>query len=71
MIKITGNSRTYHLMKENMDINAGTIIDGQETINEVGQRVFDLMLEAARGRMTKSEKLSTMNFAITRLGLTI
>ena len=71
VIKITGNSRTYHLMEENMDINAGTIIDGQETINEVGQRIFDLMLEVARGRMTKSEKLGHNEFAITRLGLTI
>ncbi|MDK2856811.1 MAG: altronate dehydratase large subunit [Bacillota bacterium] len=70
VIKVTGNSRTFRNMEENIDVNAGTIIDGQETIEEVGRRIFSLMLAVARGELTKAEKLGHREFAITRVGPT-
>jgi altronate hydrolase len=39
-----------------MDINCGEIIDGQSTIQEMGQRIFELVLATASGAPTKSEK---------------
>ncbi|NLY50499.1 MAG: UxaA family hydrolase [Firmicutes bacterium] len=68
VIKVTGNSSTYFNMEENMDVNAGTIIEGTETIEQVGQRIFDLMLAVARGKLTKAEELGHREFAITRIG---
>jgi len=38
-----------------MDVNCGTILDGDETVQECGQRIFELMLRVASGERTKSE----------------
>ena len=40
-----------------MDINCGTIVDGDETIQESGRKIFDLILRTASGQKTKSESL--------------
>ena len=42
-------------MEEDMDINAGTILDGSETVEQVGKRIFESMLAVAGGEKTKSE----------------
>jgi altronate hydrolase len=42
-------------MEEDMDINAGTILDGTETVDEVGGRLFEKILAVAGGEKTKSE----------------
>jgi altronate hydrolase len=42
-------------MEDDMDVNCGTILDGEESVQACGQRIFDLMLETASGRPTKSE----------------
>lgn len=71
VIKITGNPRTFETMEENMDINAGTIIRGEETIDQVGKRIYDLMRAVAGGQLTKAEVLKHYEFAITRIGPSI
>ena len=53
-IKIASNSPMYHQMEDDMDINAGTILEG-ETVEEVGQRIFDEIIAVASGKKTKSE----------------
>lgn len=67
VIKIATNSGMFSRMMDNMDINAGTIIDGYETPQEVGQRIFNLILEVASGKLTKSEILGHREFSIDRL----
>jgi altronate hydrolase len=42
-------------MEEDMDINAGTILDGTETVEQVGQRIFEKIIAVAGGERTKSE----------------
>lgn len=66
VIKITGNPHTFERMNDNMDINAGTIIEGKETIEDVGKRIFDEVLEVASGKQTKSEVLGHKEFSIFR-----
>ena len=44
----------YDRMQDDMDINAGVILDGV-AVREVGQQLFDLIVEVASGRKTKSE----------------
>ncbi|MBX6322939.1 MAG: altronate dehydratase [Rhodospirillaceae bacterium] len=56
-LKLATNTALYRHMTDDMDINCGTIIDGEETIAEVGERIFKLILETASGRRTKSEAL--------------
>ncbi|MDB4308463.1 UxaA family hydrolase [Porticoccaceae bacterium] len=47
----------YRKMPDDMDINAGTILDGEETVEECGQRIFDRIIAVASGEHTKSELL--------------
>jgi altronate hydrolase len=68
VIKIATNSRMYHHMEENMDINAGTIIDGTESLEQVGRRIFDKMLAVASGERSKNEITGHREFAIWRTG---
>jgi altronate hydrolase len=56
-LKLATNSALYRHMTDDMDINCGTIVDGEETIQENGRRIFDLILATASGQKTKSEAL--------------
>ena len=56
-LKLATNSALYRRMTDDMDINCGTIVDGEETIQQGGQRIFDLVLRTASGEKTKSEQL--------------
>ncbi|MGE5654373.1 MAG: UxaA family hydrolase [Bacillota bacterium] len=70
VIKITGNSRTYSRMEENIDINAGAIIDGSRTLRQVGQEMLQEVVDVATGKPTKAEILGHHElFIIPRLGV--
>ncbi len=68
VIKVSTNSKTFELMEENIDINAGTIITGAERIEHVGKRIIDEIVSVANGQQTKAEKLGHYEFGISRLG---
>jgi altronate hydrolase len=54
-LKLATNSALYAHQEEDMDLNCGTIVDGKESVEEVGMRIFDLILETASGKKSKSE----------------
>lgn len=58
VIKICGNPITYQRMSHDMDLNAGRIITGEKTIEEVGEEAFEMLLQVLSGQMTKNEALS-------------
>lgn len=70
-IKVASNTAMYERMKDNMDINAGTIISGDETAEEVGRRIFAEMLAVASGKLIKAEVLGHNDFGIWRIGPTM
>lgn len=53
-IKIATNTPMYDRMVDDMDINAGRILDGA-TIEEVGREIFEEVVAVASGKKTKSE----------------
>jgi altronate hydrolase len=55
-IKVSTNTAIYEHMIDDMDVNAGTVADGTETLEQVGRRIFDKIVAVAGGEMTKSEK---------------
>lgn len=55
VVKISSNSRIYYNMPGDMDVNAGTIIDDDKTIEEVGREILDLSIEVANGKQTCAE----------------
>jgi altronate hydrolase len=72
-IKIATNTPLYQRMEEDMDVNCGTILDGSETVQEAGQRIFELILRVASGERTKSElsDFGAAEFAPWPLGATV
>ena len=70
MIKISTNSTIFEKMNDNIDFNAGTIIDGTETIDQVGDRLWQEVLDVCNGKMTKSEILKQHDFGLWRIGPT-
>ena len=54
-LKLSTNTTMYEKMIEDMDINCGTIIEGKEEIEEVGKKIFELVIATASGSSTKSE----------------
>ena len=55
-------------MRDNMDINAGAIADGEQSIQEVRREIFDIVLRVASGERTCAEKLGHKEFAPWRIG---
>ncbi|PIF90055.1 altronate hydrolase [Acidovorax sp. 62] len=56
-IKLASNTPMFTRLEEDMDINCGVVIDGECTVAELGQRIFDQILRHASGEETKSELL--------------
>lgn len=54
-LKLATNSALWARQEEDMDINCGTVIDGSESVEQLGERIFRDMLATASGRKTKSE----------------
>ena len=54
-IKIATNTNMYNKLSEDMDINAGTIMDNVASVNEVGKEIFDKIISVASGEKSKSE----------------
>jgi altronate dehydratase large subunit len=64
VVKVCGNPHTYRAMTDDMDVNAGAILERQATLEEVGRRIFDLVHEVAAGACTKSEGLGHQEFTL-------
>ena len=54
-IKIASSFGLYERMSEDMDVNAGVILNKNHSIEEVGQTIYNLILSVASGEKTKSE----------------
>jgi len=65
VIKICANPDTFRALAEDMDVNAGDIIEGRRSIDEVGREIRDLVLAVAGGRQTASETLGHREFILT------
>ena len=69
VIKICGNPYTYERMKNDMDINAGRIIQGTASIEQVGEEILDKLVSVLSGTATKGEAIRyTKSMDIYTLG---
>jgi altronate dehydratase large subunit len=71
VIKITGNRDTYLKMRDNMDIDVSKIIEGKETVQSAGERIFEEIISVASGKMTKAEKLGQRDFCMFTMNINI
>jgi len=72
-IKLATNTPMYRRMEDDMDINCGTILDGDETVQQCGERIFEMILRVASGEKTKSEQFDfgASEFAPWQIGATV
>ena len=70
-MKVSTTSALFERMNDNLDLDAGTIVDGSETVEQVGERIFAEMIAVASGKLTKAEILGFNDFAINRIGPTM
>ncbi len=64
LIKVTGNSRTYKKMENDMDFDAGRILIGEQTLDESALELLQLVVAVASGRPSKPEALGHREFFI-------
>ena len=65
VVKICANPQTYRNLSGDMDVDAGRILEGRGTLDEVGREVFDVTLAVSRGARSKSEMLGHQEFILT------
>ena len=72
-IKLATNTPMFQRMEDDMDVNCGTILDGDETVEACGQRIFETMIRVASGERTKSEAYDAggAEFAPWQIGATM
>jgi len=71
VIKVSSNSGIYRRMKDNIDINAGDILEGEASMKSIGEQIFNEIIEVASGKITKAEILGHNEFAIHSFGLSV
>ena len=54
-LKIATNTNMFNKLEEDMDINAGTIMDGESDIVKLGEQIFHAIIDTASGKLSKSE----------------
>ena len=57
-LKLASNTKMFEIMIDDMDINCGGILEGTDTINACGERIFESLVDLASGQRSKSERLN-------------
>ena len=65
VIKVCANPETYRNMPDDMDVDAGRILQGRATLDQVGREIFDLVIDVAGGSWAASERLGHREFILT------
>lgn len=65
VVKICANPETYRRMADDMDVDAGRILEGRASLDDVGREIRDLVLGLASGGATRSETLGHQEFVLT------
>jgi altronate hydrolase len=65
VIKVCANPETFKRMEDDMDIDAGRILEGRATLPEVGREIYDRVQRVGNGEPTKSEALGHQEFILT------
>ncbi|MFM7147299.1 MAG: hypothetical protein ACKOW5_13315, partial [Actinomycetales bacterium] len=66
-LKISTNSEIALACPDLIDIDAGQILSGAYSLEAMGARIFDAVVSAAAGELTKSEVRGNREFALARI----
>lgn len=65
VIKICANPETYRRLADDMDVNAGAILDEGVALEEIGREIYENVLAVAAGQPSVSERLGHQEFILT------
>lgn len=65
VIKVCANPETYQRLSEDMDVNAGKILTGEASLDEVGEEIYQRVKAVAAGERSVSEQLGHQEFILT------
>lgn len=72
VVKISSNTSLFRRMRDIIDLDAGTIIEGKESLDQVADRILEFVLEVASGkRKTKAQQLSQDDFIPWKRGVSL
>jgi altronate hydrolase len=64
LLKVTGNSATFHALRDDMDFDAGRVLTGERTLPQAGRELLDLVVRTAAGAHSKPEALGHREYLI-------
>ncbi len=67
VIKISGNPRTLRTMAEHIDLDVTGVLTREQTIDQAGDELVELIARTANGRSTAAEALGHVEFSMTKL----
>ena len=67
VIKLSANPLTCETMSEHIDLDVSSILRGETTLDQSGDKLIDLIIRTGNGRMTAAEALGHREFVITKL----
>jgi (2R)-sulfolactate sulfo-lyase subunit beta len=67
VIKICANPRTVRTMHEHVDVDTSGLLQREITMSDAGDRLLEMMMRTANGRLTAAEALGHREFVLTRL----
>lgn len=67
VVKVTANPRTVRTMSEHIDLDVSGILTRELTVDAAGDRLVDMVVRTANGRLTAAEALGHREFVMTRL----
>jgi len=67
VIKICANPRTVRTMSEHIDVDSTGLLQRDMVLHQVGDKLLEVMLRTANGRLTAAEALGHREFVLTRL----
>lgn len=67
VIKICGNPRTLRTMREHIDVDVTGILKREQTVDQAGDALIDMIIRTANGRFTAAEALGHREFSLTKL----
>jgi len=71
-VKISSNSRIYDKKRNWIDFNAGELVDDEDmTLDQIGKKLYDLVMETANGKLVKAEEEGYHDLAIFKKGVTL
>ena len=71
VVKIASNTALAHRMPDIIDLNTGTVIDGEETIEQAGERILDYVVRVASGEEVAAVRHDQTDFIPWKRGVSL